>query len=155
MSTFSMTTRFLFNRLEWYTKGWHPHQPVPGSMLVFELHATPAKINDQPSRVVSESRKLESATATEEHASWRARGESRPHRDDDSRFYIKLYFVAASPAQIRNGDKLGPENVSYFYSLRAKRSDLTRTVFVREASRPCASHHPVVLGGDGHWRWNY
>ncbi|CAI5740205.1 unnamed protein product [Hyaloperonospora brassicae] len=98
-------------RLQWYTKGWHPHQPVPGSMLVFELHATPAKTkDDQPSRVVSESRKLESATATEEHASWRARGESGPHRDNDSRFYVKLYFVAASPAQIRNGDKLGPEN---------------------------------------------
>uniref|UniRef100_A0AAV1SZD6 Acid phosphatase n=1 Tax=Peronospora matthiolae TaxID=2874970 RepID=A0AAV1SZD6_9STRA len=97
-------------RLQWYTKGWHPHQPVPGSMLVFELHATPAKTNDQPSPSMSESRKLQSTTTAEEYATWRTEGENGLNLVDDSRFYVKLYFVAASPQQIRNGDKLSPEN---------------------------------------------
>ncbi|RLN26176.1 hypothetical protein BBI17_001272 [Phytophthora kernoviae] len=63
--------------LQWYTEGWHPHQPVPGSMLVFELHS--ASIAD---------------------------GEIT----DEGQFYVKLYFVAASPGQIRDGDQLSPEN---------------------------------------------
>ncbi|KAE8892769.1 hypothetical protein PF007_g3779 [Phytophthora fragariae] len=94
-------------RLEWYTKGWHPHQPVPGSMLVFELHASS---NDQTTANTSESRILNSAVASNAHISWRAKESGNGGVDDENRFYVKLYFVAASPDQIRNGDQLSPEN---------------------------------------------
>ncbi|KAK1945000.1 Periplasmic AppA protein [Phytophthora citrophthora] len=94
-------------RLQWHTKGWHPHQPVPGSMLVFELHATSAK-DEQYSPRMSESRNLKLAeTNTTRVSSWHADGVGF---DDESRFYVKLYFVTASPEQIRGGDELSPEN---------------------------------------------
>ncbi|KAG6597882.1 uncharacterized protein IUM83_07692 [Phytophthora cinnamomi] len=96
-------------RLQWYTKGWHPHQPVPGSMLVFELHATPTQ-NDQATAATSESRNLNSAGGSKTRVSWYAQENDGVGADDESRFYVKLYFVAASPDQIRNGDQLSPEN---------------------------------------------
>ncbi|KAF1794243.1 Histidine phosphatase superfamily [Phytophthora cactorum] len=91
-------------RLQWYTKGWRPHQPVPGGMLVFELHATPTKGNKQTSPTTSEYRNLKSAG----RVSWDV--EEAVDNEDTNRFYVKLYFVAASPEQIRNGDELSPEN---------------------------------------------
>ncbi|ETN13506.1 hypothetical protein PPTG_08309 [Phytophthora nicotianae INRA-310] len=91
-------------RLQWHTKGWHPHQPVPGGMLVFELHATPTKSNKQTSPTTSEFRNLKSTG----RVSWDV--EVAVDTEDASRFYVKLYFVAASPEQIRNGDELSSEN---------------------------------------------
>jgi hypothetical protein len=44
--------------------------------------------------------------------SWHVGGVERADMEDERRFYVKLYFVAASPEQIRNGDELSPENVS-------------------------------------------
>ncbi|KAF1334664.1 hypothetical protein FI667_g1595, partial [Globisporangium splendens] len=73
-------------RLQWYTKGWHPHQPVPGSMLVFELHST----QDESVMSVKKGRGL--ATATHD------------------KHFVKLYFVAASPDQMRNGETLSDVN---------------------------------------------
>ncbi|UIZ22736.1 hypothetical protein KXD40_003801 [Peronospora effusa] len=97
-------------RLQWYTKGWHPHQPVPGSMLVFELHATPANTSDQPSPIISKSRKLKLAHTDEARVSWHVGDAEGVHSDHDSRFYVKLYFIAASPEQIRDGDELSAKN---------------------------------------------
>ncbi|TYZ63886.1 hypothetical protein PybrP1_006249 [[Pythium] brassicae (nom. inval.)] len=72
-------------RLEWHAKGWHPHQPVPGSMLVFELHSS------LDERVVSVKtlRRLSAAAA---------------------KHFVKLYFVAASPEQMRHGHALSDRN---------------------------------------------
>ncbi|KAF4133793.1 Histidine phosphatase superfamily (branch 2) [Phytophthora infestans] len=91
-------------RLQWHTKGWHPHQPVPGGMLVFELHATPLQNSEEQPLRTSQSRSLKDSG----RVSWEA--DEAVGTDDASRFYVKLYFVAASPEQIRNGDELSPEN---------------------------------------------
>lgn len=72
--------------LEWRAKGWHPNQPVPGSMLVFELHSS----HDERVVSVKTQRRLSSAAASH---------------------FVKLYFVAASPAQMRYGDALSDQNV--------------------------------------------
>lgn len=97
-------------RLQWHTKGWHPHQPVPGSMLVFELHAATAK-DEQDAARMSKSRSLKLAGEnTTRVSSWHVEGAGGVDSDDESRFYVKLYFVAASPEQIRGGDDLSPEN---------------------------------------------
>ncbi|KAL4144612.1 hypothetical protein PRNP1_013741 [Phytophthora ramorum] len=98
-------------RLQWYTKGWHPHQPVPGGMLVFELHATPSpEVDGQTGAGTSKSRHLKSAGMGNTHVSWRVDEADGAATDDENRFYVKLYFVAASPDQIRGGDQLSPEN---------------------------------------------
>ncbi|CAH0475845.1 unnamed protein product [Peronospora belbahrii] len=96
-------------RLQWYTKGWHPHQPVPGSMLVFELHATTANTKDQASLSILKSRKLKLDDTDQARVAWHAEG-AEGVRSDDSRFYVKLYFVAASPEQIRNGEELSADS---------------------------------------------
>ncbi|KAG7393890.1 hypothetical protein PHYPSEUDO_000067 [Phytophthora pseudosyringae] len=97
-------------RLQWYTKGWHPHQPVPGSMLVFELHAKPAKGDEQKSPSTAESRNLQASGINKTRVSWHEKEVGDLGIDDESRFYVKLYFVAASPEQIRDGDGMSPEN---------------------------------------------
>ncbi|KAL3671529.1 hypothetical protein V7S43_003449 [Phytophthora oleae] len=96
-------------RLQWHTKGWHPHQPVPGSMLVFELHATSAK-DEQKSLRMSESRNLKLSETNTTRVSWHVEEAGGVGSDDENRFYVKLYFVAASPDQIRGGDELSPKN---------------------------------------------
>uniref|UniRef100_K3WGU2 Histidine acid phosphatase n=1 Tax=Globisporangium ultimum (strain ATCC 200006 / CBS 805.95 / DAOM BR144) TaxID=431595 RepID=K3WGU2_GLOUD len=73
-------------RLQWYTKGWHPHQPVPGSMLVFELYST----QDESIMSVKKGRGLTEAI--------------------HDKHFVKLYFVAASPDQMRNGEALSDDN---------------------------------------------
>ncbi|KAI9916103.1 hypothetical protein PsorP6_008190 [Peronosclerospora sorghi] len=97
-------------RLQWHSKGWHPHQPVPGGMLVFELHATAPESSSQSTPIVSKSRTLNSAIMSEAPISWHVEGADDVRFNDNSRFYIKLYFVAASPEQIRYGDELSPKN---------------------------------------------
>lgn len=77
---------FLLSSLQWHSKGWHPHQPVPGSMLVFELHSSV----DESVVSVKKMRRLDDAAA---------------------KYFVKLYFVAASPDQMRNGDALSDLNV--------------------------------------------
>ncbi|GMF09700.1 unnamed protein product [Phytophthora lilii] len=70
-------------------------------MLVFELHANPATNANR----TSEARNLKSADAAKTHVAWRVEDSIDVGLDDESRFYVKLYFVAASPEQIRNGDQ--------------------------------------------------
>ncbi|RLN02239.1 hypothetical protein BBJ28_00000229 [Nothophytophthora sp. Chile5] len=96
-------------RLQWYTKGWHPHQPVPGSMLVFELHST-ATTTSKVASNAAKSRNLKSAGFESTHTAWNLEEAEEKEVDDESRFFVKLYFVAASPEQMRNGDELTPEN---------------------------------------------
>lgn len=94
-----------FDRLQWYTPGWHPHQPVPGSMLVFELHST---LSDDDAAAAQAERRLRAdepaGLAQHEDATFA----------DEAHYFVKLFFVAASPQQIRNGDHLSPENVRRF-----------------------------------------
>jgi hypothetical protein len=76
-------------RLQWHTKGWHPHQPVPGSMLVFELHSSA----DESVMSIKKGRRV-----------------LLPTTSKSDRHFVKLYFVAASPEQMRNGEVLSDQN---------------------------------------------
>lgn len=68
-------------RLQWYTKGWHPHQPTPGGMIVFELYSA----HDGSKRCAS-------GSSSEDCA------------------YVKAFFMSASPQQMRNGETLSDNN---------------------------------------------
>lgn len=109
-------------RLQWYSRGWHPHQPVPGGMLVFELHSdddssTSREAKEAASTSAARRLKRESTRDSDDWISaWTESNSEQVERPDlsagdDSKYFVKLFFVAASPEQIRNGEYLSPENV--------------------------------------------
>ncbi|KAJ0399489.1 hypothetical protein P43SY_003366 [Pythium insidiosum] len=83
-------------RLEWYSHGWHPHEPTPGSMLIFELHSSDhAESSPLTSNAsVKVGRRLVGASET-------------PSPDS---YYVKALFVTASPLQMRDGTPLSADH---------------------------------------------
>ncbi|TMW56571.1 hypothetical protein Poli38472_006581 [Pythium oligandrum] len=76
-------------RLQWLTDGWHPHQATLGGMLIFELHTS---TDESPELKVA--RKLKAGVKQED-------------------YYVKAYFVTASPQQMRNEEVLSASNPPY------------------------------------------
>lgn len=95
---------------------------------MFELHST----HDESITSIKKGRALLSLT----------------HRDTH---FVKAYFVAASPDQMRNGDALSDANVRTVhvrvYCLARSYDCLTfdRRHIVLAAAKPCACDHPAVL----------
>ncbi|DBA04020.1 TPA: hypothetical protein N0F65_009367 [Lagenidium giganteum] len=77
--------RNLLRRLQWHTKGWHPHQPTPGGMIIFELHSFQSPDHRRLLQTAEE------LAMVDEH-------------------YVKAFFVTASPQQMRFGEELDDSN---------------------------------------------
>lgn len=91
-------------------------------MLVFELNSDDASNGDGTASTSARRLKRESTldgdnwiSAWTESISERAK-RPNPSSRDDSKWFVKLFFVAASPEQIRNGEFLSPENVRYSFA---------------------------------------
>lgn len=88
-------------RLQWHTKGWHPHQPTLGGMLIFELHSTKDSRVTNVKRVRSLGEQL---VEEDERIGYGA-------TSSDKNFFVKAFFVTASPQQMRNAEALTESNV--------------------------------------------
>lgn len=120
--------------LQWHTKGWHPHQPTLGGMLVFELHST----KDSRITNVQRVRVLEEQLQEDESVGYGA-------TSNDKDFFVKAYFVTASPQQMRNAEALSESNVRPFSAAQTPFVSQTLIPCCVVASRPCTGRHSSLL----------
>jgi hypothetical protein len=91
-------------------------------MLVFELHSDDGSSGEGSISTSARRLKRESTLDGDNWISaWAESSSERvdrpnPSTHDDSKWFVKLFFVAASPEQIRNGEFLSPENVRYWFA---------------------------------------